>query len=276
MATVTDKRPDLIMLSLGAGVQSTTLALMAEADMFGVKPDVALFADTGWEPPNVYETVEAVAAAVSYPVETVSNGRNLADDTFNGVNEYGAYTSIPVYITLPGYGKSMGQRQCTAQYKIRPLERAAKARLGYGRSERVKPGTLVETWMGISTDEVTRAKPNRRRYIRNRYPLIEHNYSRQDCIRWLAEHHPDMPVGKSACVGCPYHDSETWKRIAKEHPEDFRRAVAIDHQLRTPGHNQRKGDAYLHRSRLPLDEAVALDIATPSLFDEECDGICGV
>ena len=38
-------------LSLGAGVQSTVLALMAERGDHGLsKPDVAIFADTGWEP----------------------------------------------------------------------------------------------------------------------------------------------------------------------------------------------------------------------------------
>jgi len=41
------------VLSLGAGVQSTTLALMA-AEGILAKPDAAV-ADTGWEPGRVYE-----------------------------------------------------------------------------------------------------------------------------------------------------------------------------------------------------------------------------
>lgn len=45
--------PDLRLLSLGAGVQSTTLALLA---LDGTLPglDGAVFADTGWEPAAVY------------------------------------------------------------------------------------------------------------------------------------------------------------------------------------------------------------------------------
>lgn len=39
------------VLSLGAGVQSTALALMAVEGRFGAVPDMAVFADTGWEPP---------------------------------------------------------------------------------------------------------------------------------------------------------------------------------------------------------------------------------
>jgi hypothetical protein len=50
--------PAMRILSLGAGVQSSTMALMAEAGEFGVKPDAAIFADTGWEPPQVYEHLE--------------------------------------------------------------------------------------------------------------------------------------------------------------------------------------------------------------------------
>ena len=40
----------LRVLSLGAGVQSTTLALMAAHGEIGPMPDAAIFADTGWEP----------------------------------------------------------------------------------------------------------------------------------------------------------------------------------------------------------------------------------
>ncbi len=45
----------LRVLSLGAGVQSTTLALMAAHGEVGPMPDCAVFADTGWEPRAVYD-----------------------------------------------------------------------------------------------------------------------------------------------------------------------------------------------------------------------------
>lgn len=51
--------PLLRVLSLGAGVQSSTLYLMACAGEFGEEsPTVAIFADTQWEPPAVYEWLE--------------------------------------------------------------------------------------------------------------------------------------------------------------------------------------------------------------------------
>ena len=48
----------LHVISLGAGVQSTTLALMAAHGEIEPMPDAAIFADTGAEPPEVYEHLE--------------------------------------------------------------------------------------------------------------------------------------------------------------------------------------------------------------------------
>jgi 3'-phosphoadenosine 5'-phosphosulfate sulfotransferase (PAPS reductase)/FAD synthetase len=47
----------LRVLSLGAGVQSTTLALMAAHGEIE-PPHCAIFADTGWEPRAVYDHLD--------------------------------------------------------------------------------------------------------------------------------------------------------------------------------------------------------------------------
>lgn len=44
------------VLSLGGGVQSTTMALLAARGDFE-PPDIAIFADAGWEPQAVYDAV---------------------------------------------------------------------------------------------------------------------------------------------------------------------------------------------------------------------------
>ena len=45
--------PDLTVISLGGGVQSTVLPLMASQGAFDPMPDCAIFADTRWEPPSI-------------------------------------------------------------------------------------------------------------------------------------------------------------------------------------------------------------------------------
>ncbi len=63
-------------LSLGAGVQSTTLALMAAHGEIGPMPDCAIFADTGWEPQAVYDHLAWLMSpnVLPFPVHIVSDG----------------------------------------------------------------------------------------------------------------------------------------------------------------------------------------------------------
>lgn len=66
----------LRVLSLGAGVQSTTLALMAAHGEIGPMPDCAIFADTGWEPAAVYEHLAWLRSpnVLPFPVHIISGG----------------------------------------------------------------------------------------------------------------------------------------------------------------------------------------------------------
>ena len=63
------------VLSLGAGVQSTVLALMMTAqrrippvlERCGYcRPDFAIFADTGWEPRSVYRHLDWLRSELSF------------------------------------------------------------------------------------------------------------------------------------------------------------------------------------------------------------------
>lgn len=71
----------LRVLSLGAGVQSTTLALMAAHGEVGPMPDCAVFADTGWEPQAVYDHLAWLRSpnVLPFPVHVVSGGDLRAD-----------------------------------------------------------------------------------------------------------------------------------------------------------------------------------------------------
>lgn len=65
----------LRVLSLGAGVQSTTLALLA-AHREIEPPDAAIFADTQWEPAHVYEHLSWLRSpnVLPFPVHIVTAG----------------------------------------------------------------------------------------------------------------------------------------------------------------------------------------------------------
>ena len=70
----------LQIISLGAGVQSSTMALMAAHGEITPMPDAAIFADTGAEPQEVYDWLEWLVLQLPFPVHTVrANGANLTE-----------------------------------------------------------------------------------------------------------------------------------------------------------------------------------------------------
>ena len=87
----------LRVLSLGAGVQSTTLALMAAHGEIGPMPDCAIFADTGWEPKAVYEHLAWLRSpnVLPFPVHIVSAGNLRADIVAGAQGE--RWASIPAF-----------------------------------------------------------------------------------------------------------------------------------------------------------------------------------
>lgn len=84
-------------LSLGAGVQSTTMALMAAHGETGPMPDCAIFADTGWETKAVYEHFEWLMSpnVLPFPVHIVSAG-NIRDNLMDAAAGK-RWASIPAF-----------------------------------------------------------------------------------------------------------------------------------------------------------------------------------
>ena len=284
--TLQDGAIDLAILNLGAGVQSTTLALLAAAGEVQPMPAAAIFADTRWEPESVYANVEWLKVQLPFPLMVVSNGRSLRDDVVEGVSADGhPFVTIPVRILNPNGSRGLSQRQCTMDYKIRPIHRTIREMLGYGPGEIVKRSTRVEQWFGISTDEVLRVKDSRHRWIANRYPLVELGMSRRDCLQWFKAHFPDRELSRSACVGCPFRSDEEWLRVAESDPDALEDAFRVDEILRSDAHSGiTTGTPYIYRKYKPLREAVSelkhLKEISPPLFGDEflneCEGHCGL
>jgi len=280
---------DLTALSLGAGVQSTTLALLALEGVLP-RPDVAIFADTGWEPRAVYEHLDRLAAVLAeagVPLLRVSNG-NLRADALDPTRRY---ASIPYFTqNRPGpceacqatgvvvspdpevgrvrcvrcagsgwdNGRGIGRRQCTNEYKLTPINRKVRELLGAKppRFRRVSRGRVCEQWIGFSTDEIGRVSDkDQLSYIRKRYPLLELGMSRKDCERWLTGR--GWSVAKSACIGCPFHGNRQWRGLRDNRPDEWADAVAFDAAIRKGGARglPLNGEAFLHSSRVPLDRA---------------------
>lgn len=276
--------PTIRVLSLGAGVQSTALLLMA-IDGILPKPDAAVFADTQGERKGLYQHIAkltGLAAVAGIPLLSVTKGDLLADAT----DPAHKYASIPYFTQAPpgpcepcsatgsadsgkcprchgtGWwdGKGMGRRQCTNEYKLAPVNRKIRELLGAKAPgfRSVPKGRVAEVWIGFSVDEIMRVNDHRDQvsYITKRYPLLDIGMSRRDCSQWLAERGWDS-VAKSACFPCPYQGNAQWRDLRDNHPQEWAAAVAFDKAIRDGGANPLPAGthAFLHSSRVPLDEA---------------------
>ena len=265
------------VLSLGAGVQSSTLALMSAQGE--IEPyDCAIFADTGWEPKDVYEWMAWLEQQLPFPVHKVDNG-NLPERVlkFSAKGEgslVGRSASIPFFTLSDSGSRGMLPRQCTSEHKVLPVYRKLRELVGLRPRQRAPKEILVHQDMGISFDEMQRMKYSNNAWIEYGFPLIDLRMRRFDCIAWMERNGYPRPP-RSACVGCPYHSDKEWKRI-KDSPVDWADAVGFERKANAQcGY---RDQVFLHASRKPLDEvdfSTAEDHGQLSMLDE-CDGMCGV
>lgn len=306
----------LSIISIGLGVQSSMLHKMAEKGAFGKKPSMSIFADTKQEPRSVYAWKEKMEAEATIPIVTVSQGDLAAASlVIRRSGKSGLlYLKglIPAFTLNPDGDKGLMGRKCTQDFKVVPIQRKCReligkeALLAWRRKHRpaiaalnewrhavkeakkqkqvppLRPSwawdqcqqdALVVQWIGISADEASRAKESRVEWIRSEWPLLEKRMTRNDCKRGL-----NAP--RSACKFCPFHGDEEWARLKKEEPLEFERAGDFEIQLQAQAQDTLRSVPYLHESCKPLRE-VDFTVGAPShqqvnLFNNECEGMCGV
>ena len=268
-----NRKRDLVVISLGAGVQSSTMALMSAEGKLP-KVDCAIFADTGYEPKAVYRYLEFLEKVLPYPVYRVQKG-NIRDDML-AAKDTNKFVVAPFFNQHSITGKKgMIRRQCTSEYKILPIRKKIRELCNIGYGKHFPKDKYAEQWIGISTDEIQRMKPARDKYLLNKHPLIEANMNRQDCLNWMKKNNFKMPV-KSACICCPFRDDKGWLEMKKNNPIEFADAVEFDKNIRTINKDSDMKN-YTHRSCKPLDE-VDFDKKDNQLdmFNNECEGLCSV
>lgn len=265
-------------LSLGAGVQSSTLAFMIERGE--VEPVVAaVFSDTGDEPEAVYDWLKFIEQNVSFPVHRVSAGKLSDESTRLRLSKLSGKTylapALPVHLLNLDGKKGMGLRQCTRNHKIDPINKFLRVHAGVPRGAKFPH---VDVLIGISTDEALRMKPPQKPWLKNSWPLIEVGMSRQQCLEWMETRgYPKPP--RSACVFCPYKSDAEWIFLRDTDPVSFATAVQYETRLQKAYEQSTalKSVPYLHASLKPLSEVEFTDRGkVADQFNNECEGMCGV
>ena len=274
----------MIFLSLGAGVQSSVMLMLAIRGEIE-RPDHVIFADTGFEPRAVYEHLEwckKQCLKAELPIHVVKATMDMREEfeAYEAGEIKHMHSRPPLYMTRTD-GKGPGWpsiRQCTGNSKVEPLARIQKKLMGHKTERTIADGECI-LQIGISTDEARRASPSRVRWIEHSYPLIDPlKMSRSDCQSWWERNYPHHSLPSSSCVICPYKTNRMWAAMKRDTPEDFAVAVEYDKRFRAAYERRTGQSVYVSREFKPLDE-VSLGEGQQA-FDLEdeiyCAGGCGL
>lgn len=260
------------LISYGGGVPSLALIILnihgKIKTLTGRKLDEIIFADTGWELRKTIDQLEIHKEYVKkhgFKIRTVkSKFGKLNDWVINKNNERNGrrFVDIPYFTKNEKTGDQVIQRrQCTHQFKIKPIHDFIRNK--YGRVSRI-------TQLGIHAKEIQRVKDSKFKKDINRYPLVDLNLDRSDCLKIVKnENLPLLP--KSGCCGCPYKTTSILKRMATNTTnDDFDRAIEVDESLR----NRKDGvnDGFLWSEMKPLK--ILRENPQLNFFDVDNDDGC--
>lgn len=259
------------IISLGAGVQSSTMALMAAKGEITPMPIAAIFADTQNESRATYAFIEWIESQLPFPVVHVSKGdlwQHVITPYINRKGEENCRT-VPAFVKNPDGTQGLMKTNCSTEFKKQEVHKAITIQMKlHGVKNAVQ-------WIGISTDEISRVKDSKRSTIENRYPLIDKRMSRGDCIEWLKRNNLPIPP-RSACIFCPLRDNNQWREMDRD---EFKQAIRFEAAYQAAHGYLGESVPFLHRQMVPLNQ---VDFSTEeergqlNMFNNECEGMCGV
>lgn len=265
------------ILSCGAGMQSTALALMScENKMKGIIHanvpvyDAVIFCDLGLEPYWVKDQVDFIKKACEdagipfYKIES-----NLYQDYMDNFGR-GHVSSIPFWSVDENGKKAKMRRHCTLDYKIALIEKFLRYELlGYKKFQRLKPEDLMghEMHIGFSFEERKRMSKDYSKLFVKKYPLIDMKWERADSYKYILEVW-GLDTKASACNFCPFHKNYFFMHLKDNSRDDYEKTVAFDRMI---GKMQPKtairSKIYISRSRKRIEDLLPDECNDAEYFD---------
>jgi len=192
-------------MSFGGGVNSTALKIILDKEG---REYEATFVDLGCELPETYENIKRMEN-ITVLKPNVKGYDNIYDF-------YWAERLVPF----------IKYRSCTDKFKIQTLKKHHE-----------KPCTV---FIGFDVREKHRVQESNIKGITYEYPLIEYGLNRRDCKKIIHDHNIPIPP-KSGCYICPFQSRESWWALARDHPDLFWKAVALEENSTGPRLRKHKG-----------------------------------
>jgi len=240
------------ILSFGAGVQTTALAILAVQGK--VKIDMAIFADTGCERPETYwymnNYTKPMLASAGIPFLVVKNEQGYYQPDMLGW----LWRRKRIPSVVP-------PRECTQAYKLQPIKKAV--------------GLDINMLIGFSTDEFERSqRPQGTKWTQSTYPLIDMGLTASDCQCIISDYGWPVPL-KSSCYICPFQTPFEWQWLKTNHSDLFQKALELEenYHSRQPQNRNSHG---LYRG-LPLRHiAEGQQYSMGLTLETSCwSGVCG-
>lgn len=190
------------IVSYGGGVNST--AMLIECVNRRLPVDLILFSDTGGERPNTYRFVEEFSdwcADHGLPriITVKAPNKTLEQDCLDRK-------------TLPSI--AFGFKTCSQRWKAQPQNKYINN--WKPAKEEWANGNKITKLIGFDADEPQRAKDFDDDKYTVKYPLIEWDMGRDECLELIKVE--GLEVGKSSCFFCPSMRPTEIKELKKNHP----------------------------------------------------------
>lgn len=241
-----------IMVSYGGGTNSTSM--LVEMVRRGEHVDLITFADTGGESQKIYDYIKLFSAWLEEkgfpPIITVKKGGRVETLEENCLRMN----------MLPSV--AYGFKSCSQKFKIEPQEKFANNHPLTLAAW--KAGLKVIKCIGYDAGEPHRAKFFEDKKYQWRYPLLEWDMGREECVESILAAGLPLP-GKSSCFFCP--NSKVPEILAL--PADLQnRAIAMERNAEL---TNIKG---LGR-RWRWEDLIASDRQQMDMFSQAADMPCG-
>lgn len=273
------------VLSFGAGMQSTALALMSCENALADREDLPLphpkvpvydlvvFCDLGFEPPWVMKQVDFTQKACeSTGIRFEVLDCPLYKDFMRNFGERRT-VSVPWWTLREDGHKSRMPRNCTIDYKVNMISKFFRWKvLGYKKGQRLRPEDekAHEMHMGFGAEEQHRCKENPNRMFVNKFPLVEMGLTRADNYAYIKDVW-GLDTKASACCFCPFHRNYFYWHLKENYPQTYGQLVEIDELLRDKNPKPpMDSDLFISRSRKRLE-----DLTYEDCNDAECFEYCG-
>lgn len=230
------------ILSCGAGMQSTALALIScdqtrnairypEVPTYDAVVYCALGCDPVWVDRQV-DFIQEACDACDIPFYILQS--DLYGDYMKNFG-HGRVSCIPFW-TLDERGKKgrMPYRACTMDYKVRMIQKFVRQQLlGYQAHQRTRAEDIGahELHIGFSGEETQRMFESRHLFFINRFPLIQMGWTRADCYRYSLEEW-GLETKGSSCLICPFHQNFFFQHLKDHVPHNYETILEFDQMLK--------------------------------------------